>query len=47
MTTVVSRILLKHVACFRGQKVDWHLEHKYSTQSAIRSELVRTLNECE
>ena len=42
MIVIVSRILEHHLAHFRGQPVVSHIKHRYSSQSAMKSELVNT-----
>jgi len=40
LSVLVSRILVHHVAFFRGQHVQQHISHRYSAESAIKSDLV-------
>jgi len=37
---VVSRVLVHHLTFFRGQHVQRHICHRYSAESAIKSDLV-------
>lgn len=42
-TTLVTRILTTHVPVFAGLDAEWSIPHQYSAQSAIKSEIVRTM----
>ena len=46
MSVIISRIIVEHVPFFSdiSHLVDWHIEHQYSDESSLKTELVILLS---